>query len=836
MASRGRTARAVWLGSVKTNLGHLEAAAGIAGLIKAVLSLRIGAVPPHLHFRRLNPRITLSGTPFAIPTVLTAWPAGAQPRRAAVSAFGFGGTNAHVILEEGPALSTAAAVPVPGGPQLLTLSARTPAALAELAGRYAGFLAASDAPDWGAVCATSHQGRSHFGQRLALVAPDAATAAERLARWQTSGQAPGVHTASAHAAPKVAFLFPGQGVGLAGVGQALYAHYPVFRDALDRCAALLAPHLEADLKAVLWAAPDSPLAAVRAQTAFIQPALVALEWALSEQLAAWGVRPSAVLGHSVGEYAAAVVAGALRLEDGLRLAAERGRLMQALPAGGAMTSVEADEQWVQSLLARLGSEAVIAAVNAPRRVVVAGTSSEVAEVEAACAQAGVRAERLKVSHAFHSPLMEPMQAEFADVLAGADYRPAQLPLVSTVSGRLVGAAEVLDAGYWRGQVLAPVQFGAGVQALAQLGCQVLVEVGPGGQLSGLGQLSWPDGHEAAWVTVLRGKTNEIESVLAGLGQLYTAGVPIAWAEVDGPTARRAVLPTYPFQRQRYWVDSAVLQTTPADNRDEAPLPLLGQRVETALDSEVYETQLSLRRLAYLEDHQLFGTVVLPGAYYVALAMAAARRGGRSTPYRLDDLLFHKFLKLGADEEQPLQLILAPGAPSADGPDAGQDFRIFSRSVEDGAWALHATGRLRAGVDEPPPLARAEVSLGLIQGRCREQVDPAGFYAEVEARGLELGPAFRWIEQLWRGAGEAQSLGSLRQKRLRDPTCGNCPAWWTSASRCWRPCCRWTIRTTRCTCRWASTRCRTGTSPWAPPSSCMRACDRPKAAARRAAPM
>ncbi len=450
-----------WIASVKTNIGHLEAAAGIAGLIKAVLALEHEAVPPHLHLQRLNPLVVLGL--FSIPTTCQPWPRGPQPRLAGVSSFGFGGSNCHVVIEEAPARSTTISA-VDGAAHLFTLRAKSEPALRELAQRDAAYFQAHPETALADACFTSNTGRSVFDHRLAVVARTSsqlsaaldAFAAGKEAAELVHGKAPG------RKRPKVGFLFTGQGSQYAGMGRGLFATQPVFREAIERCDALLRVSLQRPLLEVLYPAPgaESPLN----QTAYAQPALFALEYALAQLWRSWGVEPTWVLGHSVGEYVAACVAGAFSLEDGLRLVAERGRLMQQLPLGGAMAAVRADEERVRAALARGGQPVSIAALNGPGQVVISGAAGAVAAVLADLKHDGILAQPLSVSHAFHSALMEPMIEPFRRVAQTVQSGPLRIALVSNLGGRVVGRGEVLDADYWAGHVRAGRFCGRGTGA------------------------------------------------------------------------------------------------------------------------------------------------------------------------------------------------------------------------------------------------------------------------------------------------------------------------------------------------------------------------------------
>jgi acyl transferase domain-containing protein len=537
------------LASVKTNLGHLEAAAGIAGLIKVVLALQHETIPRHLNFSRLNPRIRLEGTPFFIPTEAQPWKRSGKPRLAGVSSFGMSGTNAHVILEEAPLPAPPGRTPAARPAHLLVLSARSEEALVEMARRHAGHLSERSGLDAADVCFTANTTRARLPHRLAVVGGSTQALASGLSAFASGAKSDqAVSGKAGNAAPRVAFLFTGQGSQFAGMGRRLYETSEVFREALHRCAERLKPRME--LLSVLYpeGGADSPID----QTAWSQPALFALEYALAEQWRAWGVVPEAVMGHSVGEFAAACVAGILSMEDALELIAERGRLMQALPAGGVMATVFASEAQVAPLLEPHAARVSIAGFNAPGQVVLSGAAEAVERVISALEAQGIASRRLNVSHAFHSPLMEPMLEALEARAARMTRAPAKVPLVSNVTGRVATPGEVGAPGYWRRHAREAVRFQEGMEALRALGIDTFVEVGPHTTLLGLGRACLGEGLE--WLSSLRKGRDDLEQMLGVLGRLHVRGYALDWRQVDPEPARRGVvLPRYPWQRRRYWL-------------------------------------------------------------------------------------------------------------------------------------------------------------------------------------------------------------------------------------------------------------------------------------------
>ena len=562
----------LWVGSSKTNFGHLEAAAGITGLAKLVLALQHGQVPPHLHFSQPNPLIDWDRWPVRIATTLQAWPATGRPARAGVSSFGFSGTNAHVILEAAPtpapasaAASAAASPPAGHTPRphhLLALSAPSPAGLQALVQRHAQALR-RDAVPLAAWVATANAGRAHFAHRLAVSGASAAELADALDAWLAGRADPrwAASTSEPGSRPVVGWLFTGQGAQREGMGRALYRHSRVFREALQACAAAFDPLLPQPLLSLMF--PDAPVgeSAPIHQTQAAQPALFALEYALATLWRHWGLEPAVVLGHSLGEITAACVAGVLPLPDAARLVALRGRLMQALPAGGAMANVFATREQVEPVVVAAGVE--FAAFNGPQHQVITGPAEAVEAACAALAAQGVRHARLNVSHAFHSRLMEPMLDDFERGIAGLAYGAPRLPLVSNLSGRLADPGDLTRAACWRDQVRQPVRFADGVQALADLGVTHVVEIGPAPVLLGMAARvlgETPERPAPVWLPSLRGSDatpsaadTDWPTLLAALQALYAAGLPVRWDRVEDDLPRAPQdLPTYPFQRRRHW--------------------------------------------------------------------------------------------------------------------------------------------------------------------------------------------------------------------------------------------------------------------------------------------
>ena len=548
--------RRLIVGSVKTNLGHLESAAGVAGLIKVVLALEHGEIPRHLHFNRLNGRTSFRGLPPIVPVDAMPWAAGETRRIAGVSSFGISGTNAHVVVEEAPARATTRA-DVERPLHVITLSAKNDGALQESIAGWRDHLAAHHATSLADSALTANVGRPRHSHRVALVSSSVEQATNQLAAL-AGGELPAGavrHQLGPDDRLKIAFLFSGQGAQYEGMARELYDTAPTFRRTLDRCDELLRPHLDRSLLSVLYPTDDADRGLID-QTAHAQPALFAVEYALAELWRSWGIEPALVLGHSVGEYVAACVAGVFSLEDGLRLIAARGRLMQALPPGGAMAAVLTGEAKVRAAIAKNGSEQLtIAAINGPASVTISGRAADLASACAAFERDGIRTERLRVSHAFHSALVEPMLDAFEEVARTVRFSPPRIAVATNVTGRRAADDELVTPAYWRKQIRETVRFQAGVETLHQQGCTATVEIGPSPVLLGAAQTCVAS-ESAVWLPSLRRDRGAWETMLTALATLHVRGAPVQWRAFDAPYARRKVaVPTYPFQRQRFWIDA-----------------------------------------------------------------------------------------------------------------------------------------------------------------------------------------------------------------------------------------------------------------------------------------
>ncbi len=719
------------VGTVKSNIGHLEAAAGVAGLLKVLLALRHREIPPTLHLRQINPHIQHQPEVVSFPTSLYRWEA-SEPRIAGVSSFGFGGANAHLIVEEAPATKAPPSCPVDRPLHLLVLRARTEAALRALVSRYTDFLRSQPAACWADVCASASTGRAEMSWRLTCRAADASAGLQVLQGWLEGRSSPAVKLAQApRRQPRVAFLFSGQGSQYAGMGWQLFATQPVFRAALERCEAALRPLREHSLFDVMF--PKEGVSSWLDRTLYTQPALFALEFALAELWHSWGVQPDLVLGHSVGEYAAACVAGVFSPEDGLHLIAERARLMDTLPFHGAMAAVFAEAGKVEAAIQPFSGSVAIAACNAPGQTVISGEAGSVEAILTQLSAEGVRAARLRVSQAFHSPLLEPMLEGLRQAAAAVAFQPARVPLVSNLSGAQAAPLELSCADYWVRHSRAPVQFLASIRAAHAAGIEAFLEIGPQATLTAIGQQCLPDA-KVVWLRSLRQGQGDWEPILEALSALYQRGCSVDWERFERPYHRRRVtLPTYPFQRQRYWIERR-----PASRRaEEQAHPLLGSVLELAPTRQlVYRQRLSLSSHPWIGDHRVYDTALLPGAGYIAMAVAAA-----GTPVSLQDVQIQEPLLLPDQQAQrETELFLEPADSSG-----VRHAEVYSRaeSAEDG-WRRHCVLKLVPPNPSAPPVP---VDLNTVRAGCRplDLGELARRYAQAS---LVYGPMLQVVRSAW----------------------------------------------------------------------------------------
>ncbi|WP_460444107.1 type I polyketide synthase, partial [Amycolatopsis cihanbeyliensis] len=738
--------RPLWLGSIKSNLGHSQAAAGAAGIMKLVLAMRHGVLPRTLHVDEPSPHVDWSGGTVRLLTESRPWPETAAPRRAAVSSFGVSGTNAHVILEQPPA---AEEPPVPehdGRVLPLVLSGRTATALREQAGRVRDLLAGQDAPALAGTGYSLATTRTAFERRAVVPAADRAEALRGLTELAEATPSAEVVEGAGDAATdpgKLVFVFPGQGSQWAGMAVDLLETSPVFRQRMAECEAALKPFLDWPVTGVLRGEPGAP---AMDTAEVVQPVLFAVLVSLAAVWASAGVRPDAVLGHSQGEIAAACVAGALSLDDAARVVALRSRALSALAGRGGLASVALSPPRVADRIARWSGRLSVAAVNAPDSVVVAGAPEALEELLAECEAEEIRARRIDVDYASHSPQVADIHAELLEVLAPITPRPAEIPLYSTVAegddplGWL--DTSTMDAEYWYRNLRETVGFAPAVTALLGQGHGTFVEVSPHPVLTSAVQET-ADAAEADAVVAgtLRRDEDGPRRFLLSLGELHVHGVAVDWTSAF-PDTGTVDLPTYPFQRERYWATAATggdaagsLGLTAADH------PLLGAVVGTAADGGLLLTgRLSTRTHPWLAEHAVGDQVLLPGTAFAELALRAGDEVGCD---QLAELTLQEPLVLPGRAELLLQVSVA-----APGEDGKRELGVYSRPADgDAEWSRHATGLLAAGGPAAPARLEQWPPAGATP------VEVAEVYDRMAGAGLHYGPAFRGLRRLWRGEGE-----------------------------------------------------------------------------------
>ncbi len=781
------------VGSVKTNVGHLEPAAGVAGLIKVMLSMQRGVIPKHLHFNNPNPRLDWERLPVRITTENTQWPSVShRPPRAGISAYGWSGTNVHAVVEGYPAaaktLTDNGGMARPAGPgrpvpvslpalpedeapgeeetrpaRVLPLSGKSDAAMRDSARSYLSWMDEQSGPafaDGGAGDAslsdmawTASVARSHFEHRSGVVFRDASSLREGLGQVADSAEGAGAQTAS-----RVAFAYTGQGNQWVGMGELLYRTEPVFRAVLDRCDRLIREERASSLLDVMFGRPgaDGDLDEPR----WTQPAIYALESGLTALWASVGIRPDAVVGHSLGEIAAAQAAGVLSLEDGLRFASARGRIMGDLPGNGAMAAIFAPEPDVARAVsewneAHPGEDLCIGVDNGTHQVI-SGPQEAVHALSDRLEAEGVNVRRLRPSPAYHSPLVEPGLDELESTLSGMSVSGAAIPLVSNLTGLPVES--MMDGAYWRQHARSPVAFRGCVETLAGLGVDSVIEIGPHAILGPLVSLNWPeDAGSAASPVVLQSllrpsfdgsEPERADAFAYAVAGAYRAGLPVDFAGMfAGEERRRISVPGYPFQRRRFWVEGGQRR------RSGDAHPLIGDRHESPRGEVMYETEMFPSDPSWLVDHQVFGRVVMPGAVYGAMAAAVPLAEG-ATGSVVEELQLHNPLVYpefapDGEEEEPVRRLQMVIDGSQDG-DA-QSFEVYSKGEDDEEWLLHAEGRLSPRTGQP------DIGNGPNLEALKDNLAPqdlTAYYRDKAATGIVFGPSFRTLESLWGEGSEA----------------------------------------------------------------------------------
>ena len=753
------------IGSVKTNIGHTEGASGVAGLIKVALALKHRSIPGNLHLQEPNPVIPWKDLPLVVSRELTPWPSSSRPTLAGVSSFGISGTNVHLILEEAPRPSGASSrgQESMGNAHLLTLSAHSREALEAVALAHAAFLRKTDGAGTTTedVCYTASARRAHHDHRVALVGRTHGELADHLDAFIAGELRPGLSSGRRIQGRerKLVFVFPGQGSQWIGMARDLIESEPAFRKTLEACAQALRSHADWSLLDELRA--DETHSRLD-ELDVIQPTLFAIQVALAALWRSWGIIPDAVVGHSMGEVAAAHVAGILSLEDAARIISRRSQVVRRRASGkGGMAVVELPADEVKDLLSPLGDRLTIAACNGPTTTVVAGEPAALDELGASLQRRGTFFQKVKVDYASHSHQMEPLRAELLEVLGEIRPQRASIDMLSTVSGKILEGPEA-DASYWVRNIREPVLFAQAVDRLAEDGHDIFVEVSPHPAItSAISQCLRRRGSEGLVLASLRRGEDGRACMLGTLGALHVEGESLDWSRLYPAGGRCVTLPFYPWQRERFWLE--VPEGSTGQSGGTRPggkgHRLLGEPLSLAAQAgtHFWQTQLGVRHLGYLADHRVQGLIVLPAAAYVEMALAAAEQAAGPGSHALENLSLKKALFLPEEGSRTVQITLAPGLRGETG------FQLFSRDEgsRDGrpSWTLHATGTIRfgqAGSAAAPPEHETPES---IRARCPDSMGSDELYRKMQDRGLQYGPSFQGVEEIWGGEGEA--VGRLR---------------------------------------------------------------------------
>ena len=738
----------LYLGAVKANVGHLDSAAGIVGLMKVVLSLQNETIPMHLNFSEPNRHIPWDDWPIKLPLENTVWKG--KERFAGVSAFGMSGTNVHLIVGQAPKKENwgLKQSEVISGEQILTLSANSQSALYEVAERFSEILhtkSPNKQVNLPQLCFSAATSRSHFSHRAAFLASNNSDLSHAINDFAAgNSNASTVNGVAERRPPKLAFLFTGQGAQHVGMGKALYQKYPTFRNSMDQCARILEPYVENPLLEVMWESEALH------QTAYTQPALFTFEYSISKLFEEWGIVPDLLLGHSIGEYTAACIAGVFPLEDALRLVAARGRLMQSLPSGGMMVSVAADESTVLTAIAN-DPFVSIAAVNGPQSIVLSGHGARVGKIVRLLEDQGVKTTTLKVSHAFHSPMMDPILDQFQAIAESVCFMRPNKTLISNVTGKPWGNEQV-SADYWVDHLRGAVRFSDGIAFAESKKIKTFLEIGPKPTLLGLGRTS-VSSKFGTWLPSIK-QGSENATLLNSVAQLYASGVSVNWKGFYAHSnLHRTVLPNYPWRYQRCWTD---LVTT--GGNFQRIHPLVHRRIENASKSLIFESNLSANSPAYLADHRVLGTVVFPASAFFEMAMVVASSIFNQEEVALTNVTIGRALLL-SDVTTKVQMIATPNGDRF-------EFEIYSQSKEgsDVEWIQHTTGTLERRL--PSPAASVNIDTELTH--FIQPVEISELSARFEARGLEYFPRFRAIEAIFKPIGEMDDAFGTAFARIELP--------------------------------------------------------------------
>lgn len=750
-----------YIGSVKTNIGHLEAAAGIAGVIKTSLALYNKEIPKHLNYSKLNPEILLEDKPVKVADKNIEW--NGTGRHAGISSFGFGGTNAHIILAEAPV--NAAKIPTKTKPfNLFTISAKSEAKLNELAKSYIKFIDDNPEVKIEDICHVANTGRASHNHRAAIVCNSADDLKKSLNELINEKFSLKTITGAARINhfPKTAFLFPGQGAQFIGMGKELYDTHPLFRNTINKCDEILRNYLDKPLLEVLFYEKDEALNPIN-ETTYTQPALFSIEYALAQLWMSWGIKPSVMMGHSAGEYVAACLAGVFSLEDGLKLVTERGRLMQTMTEDGEMYTVFTNEEGVKKFLNGYDKDVSVASINGPLKTVISGKKEALGQIIPLLDENNIEYKKINVSIASHSPLMNSMIEEFRKVCNTVSYSTPNIPVVSNITGEIV-TDKISNADYWCDHILSTVRFSEGIKACVNSGVEFFIDLGPKPTSISMGQETIQN-NSIHWLPSIKYNFSIWETMLLGLGTLYVNGTEINWKNLDKDFAHKKIsLPSYPFQKTRYWIGDIIeneKKESSVFNEAVSADTLFGSRLLTASDKElIFNSSISGNDPYYLRDHVVFNEIVLPGAAYVEMAISALKDHTGNINISASDIKFHRATILKENEFKDLQTIISKTSKGK------YSFEIFSADQNENKtvnWTLHCSGNLN--IEKASALKSSDINK--LKSDFKNETAPAEFYDNVKVIGIDYRKDFQAIRKLFfekdKAFAEVRIDGSLQER-------------------------------------------------------------------------
>ena len=713
------------VGSVKTNIGHLEAAAGMAGLIKVLLAMQNDCIPGQLNFETPNPHIPWDKIPVKVLTEATPWPQ-AERRIAGVSAFGMSGTNAHIVIEA-PKAKPRQEKTTPVASQIVTLSAKNEEALYELADEYSSYLNQASEIGLGDLAYTTATARSHFEHRAAVVVSSNKDAAAKLATLARGSVADQTYVGNRRNKPRIAWQFTGQGAQYVGMGAQLYKSQPLFRNAIDECDEVLQELRGESLIDILF--DDSTSSPAINNTQWTQPAIFAIQKGLVELLGSWGIQPDVVLGHSVGQYAAACVAGMMNWSDGLKLIARRGRLIGELPAGGRMLAIFAPLATVEDAIA--GFDSVSLAASNGTHVVISGTIDAVAKVESFFKEKGIRTKALVTSHAFHSQMMDPVLNPFAQFANAIQFNQAQIPLICNVTGSVLPADKIVDGQYWANHIRQPVRFSESIESIANLECDLILELGPQSVLTRMAAANW-DRPSGSLISCLQRDQDDVLSLNNAVAAAYSQGLTPDFTALHADENRnRIALPTYPFQRRRFWGPD---KPRAFHAEYHTAHPLLGSPISMAGvdDEKRFESFVDVDSPAWMPDHEVMGATVMPGAGFIEMAIEIAQTVAGNNA-AIKNLAFEQPLRPAG--RTALQTVIRS---------TEKRIETFSQAADSDNWVRHFT----AEIANDEALNSEALDREEIKKRCSQTDSPESFYSKLNSLGLSYGPSFQVVRALY----------------------------------------------------------------------------------------